>query len=201
MTTDDPNKPLPPLPEDIQQSLEKLNLQNVDALRSISVEEILYLLDRCPFLQIVSMGQALPFEEPQFITAKTGWVIHHYGDAMSSSPGELLFGGGDFRILLNDDDDDGGDTGIVNPGKGTIIRQAFDTAGEMIALAKQLGWAGVKLVDGHPLMMWAAWMQATDEGYPLEGYEPSEKDRKKRGRIKRSQQEDRLRADKRPRQR
>ena len=179
----------PTLPEDIEASLEKLNLQDIDALRSLSPEEIIYLFDHCPFLQLVSTGNAAPLDTPTLITAASGWTIHHYGDAMSSSPGSLLFAGGQFRILLDDDDDDGG-SGIINPDKGTIVKQTFDTAAEMIALAQQFGWAGVKLIDGHPLMLWAAWMKASDEAYPLEGYEPTKKDRKKRERIKRSDIED-----------
>jgi hypothetical protein len=178
-----------PIDDDIQQSLEKLNLQHTDWARELTAEDILYLLDHCPFLQIVSTGESTLLPEPEFITAKSGWVIHHYGDAMSSSPGELLFAGGDFRLLLDDGDSDGG---MINPGKGTLIKQAFDTAADMIRLAQTLKWRGVQIVDGHPLMQWAAWMQAEDDAYPITGFEPTEKDRQKRERVKRSDVEDQV---------
>ena len=177
---------------EIATTLDKLNL-DTDLLRPITTEDLLYLLDRCPFLQIVSSGSASTLPEVELVTAKTNWVIHYYGDAMSSSPGKLLFQGGDFHILLqdDDDDDDGGDGGgPINPGKGTIWKQAFDTAQEMMALAQKFGWAGVKIIDGHPFMQWAAWMYAQDEQMNLEGYQPDKEAHNNRRRIKRSEIED-----------
>ncbi len=44
--------------DDIQDSLKKLHLENVNWNRAITTEELLYLLDRCPFLQIVSTGNS-----------------------------------------------------------------------------------------------------------------------------------------------
>lgn len=178
------------LPAEIQARLEKLNIGDVDWARGLSPEEILYLLNRCPFLQIVSTGNAEPLPEPKFITAKSGWTIHHYGDAMSSSPGELLFKSSDFRKLFETEDET-----IANPGKGTLVKQAYDTAAEMVKLAQEFHWQGIKIVDGHPLMMWAAWMQATDDAFSLEGYDPEEKDIEKRERVKRSDVEDQLQID------
>lgn len=174
---------------EIEKTLSKLDL-DIGLLRPITDDDILYLLDRCPFLQIVSSGSAAPLPEVELLTAKTNWVIHYYGDAMSSSPGKLLFQGGDFHILLQDDDDDDDGGGPINPGKGTIWKQAFDTAQEMMALAQKLGWAGVKIIDGHPFMQWAAWMYAQDEQMNLEGYEPDKEAHNKRRRIKRSEIED-----------
>ena len=186
----------PDASKEIEASLKKLNVEDVDILRSLTPEEILYLLDHCPFLQMIALGDQLPSEAPEFITARSGWVIHNYGDAMSSSPGKLLFAGGDFRTLLNDEDDGG----ATNSGKGTLVKQAFDTAAEMIEIAKKLGWAGAQLIDGHPLMMWAAWMKASDEHFGIEGYQPTEKDQKKRERVKRSEIEDLMQTDFRPTQ-
>lgn len=147
--------------------------------RHVTPQELLALLDRCPFLQIVAAGGVPHLETPEFIQAKSGWVIHHYGDAMSSSPGVLMLGS------RHDDDDEGG-------GHGTLQRQSFDTAQEMIALAKKLGWPAVKTIDGHPWMVWAAWMKAEDESIPLENYEPTKRDQEKRERVKRSDTEDQL---------
>lgn len=188
-----------PISEEIEQALDKLNLKDVDFLRPLTPEDILYLLNHCPFLQMVSMGGSVPLAEVEFIITKTNWVIQHYGDAMSSSPGKLLFQGGNFRLLLKDEEGDGGDDGgIINPGKGTIWKQAFDTAQEMMALAKKLGWTGVKIVDGHPIMQWAAWMYAQDEKVHLEGYKPDKEARDKRRRIKRSDLDDMAQVEIRP---
>lgn len=178
-----------PISEEIEQTLDKLNLKDVDFLRPLTSEDILYLINQCPFLQIIRIGDPVPLPNVELITAKTNWVIQHYGDAMSSSPGKLLFQGGNFH--LHSGDDGGGDGGsIINPGKGTIQKQAFDTAQEMMALAKKWGWTGVKIVDGHFIMQWAAWMYAEDEEIHLEGYNPDKKARDKRDRIKRSSLED-----------
>jgi len=190
----------PDLSKEVEASLKKLHIKDVDILKPLRPEELLYLLDHCPFLQLIARGDSLPLENPEFITARSGWAIHNYGDAMSSSPGELLFAGGDFRISLNDDAGDNSESGPINTGKGTIVKQAFDTAAEMIEFAKKLGWAGAQLIDGHPLMAWAAWMKASDEHFSLEGYEPTEKDLKKRERVKRSEIQDLMQTDFRPTQ-
>ncbi len=178
------------LSAELQEALKKLNLNDTDWARALSPEEILYLLSQCPFLQIVSTGEVQALEEPEFITAKSGWKIHYYGNAMSSSPGELLFKSSDFR------QDDGGESG--KSGRGTIVKQAFDTAADMIAFAQKRGWRGVHIVDGHPLMVWAAWMQAQDDAYSITGYTPDEKEIKKRERLKRSEIEDLLRVGRKP---
>lgn len=186
------------LDQQITQSLKKLNIDDINWGRyEITPEELLYLLDHAPYLQMVSTGTGSPtLPEPELITARSGWTIHHYGDAMSSSPGALLFSGGYFPIH---DDEDG--RGASGDGRGTIRKQAFDTAADMIALAKRMGWSGVHVVDGHPSMEWAAWMAAQDQGMSLAGYTPSEKDMKKRERVKRSEMEDRAKLDSHPQRR
>ncbi len=178
------------MPTEVVEGLKKLGLKPSVWERPITPEEIQYLLDHCPFLQIVSSNVVDPLAEPVFFTAQSGWVVHNYGDAMSSSPGHLLFGGGDFRMRASDEEDDGDDGGVINPGKGTVWKQAFDTAAEMVELAKQLGWKGVQIIDGHPAMKWAAWMKASDERLGVDGYTPSERELAKRARVKRSEVDD-----------
>lgn len=153
-------------------------VSDIDWNRPYTAAEVQHIIDNCPFLQIVSTGDNEPFEKPEFITARSGWKIHHYGDAMSCSPGELLFG------AQAKEDDEGG--------SGTIVRQAYETAAQMIQLAQEFGWAGIRIIDGHPLMQWAAWMQASDDEYHLEGFEPTEEDQQKRERIKRPNTEDEI---------
>ncbi len=170
-----------PVEQQIKEAAEKLHIE-ANVLRKISPEEIQYLLDHCPFLQMVDIDPADENKEVEFITAESGWTIHNYGDAMSSSPGQLLFGGGNFRVhmLDDDDDDDGGGGGsILNPGKGTIYNQAVMTAFEMVALAFQnseKSWGGIKIIDGHERMKRAAWIKASQLGISVEGYTPTEDD-------------------------
>lgn len=161
------------LETEARQALRELGIENIDWKRRITAAEVLYLLDQCPFLQITDTALAVATEiQPlKLIEAKSGWKIHDYGNALSSSPGELLFG------KQKDDDEGGG-------GAGTIVNQAVITAFEMVELAKQHGWTGIQLVDGHPLMAWAAWMQALDSGLEIEGYTPTANDHSKRRRIK-----------------
>jgi hypothetical protein len=160
-------------------------------LWDINAHDVLYLLNRCPYLQIVDTKVSVtePEEEPRIILAESGWNIYDYGNALSTSPGLLLFAGGNFKIPVEDDDDSGDGGGIVNPGKGTIFNQAFTTALEMIRIADERLWEGLLIVDGHPLMQWAAWAEAYDRGFVVEGYTPTEKDYAKRQRIRRTEQE------------
>lgn len=164
-----------------EKTLKRLGLGDVD-ITDVRPSDILWLAKQWQFLQIVdSSGRQKTLEKPQIIEAKSGWNIIHYGDAMATSPGKLLFGGGYFRISSGDDDGDGG--GIVNPKKGTLFKQGFDSAAEMIQLAKEFGWAGVQIVDGHPDMQRAAWMEACRIGVALDGYTPDVEDEKKRRRV------------------
>src|SRR3990167_5757048 len=179
-----------------KEALQRLGLENIDWNRPITPEDIQYLLNHWPYLQIVSTGNFQTLPELRIITAKSGWDIHYYGDAMSSSPGKFLIAGGDYRILLSDNEQEGG---LVNPGKGTIWKQAYDTAAEMIALAQhteldgqRLHWSGAKIVAGHPIMQFGAWMTAMDDEFSLAGYHPSPAHYAKRERVKRSTEEDQL---------
>lgn len=155
------------LQDDIKAVADKLNV-DINLFRDISPEEIQYLLNLCPFLQIVDtvlhyIGDDLP-PDVQFIKARSGWTILDYGDAMSTSPGKKILG-------LTDEEDEAG-----KGGRGTIWYQAWVTAMEMIEIAKMRGWAGIQVIDGHRLMKRAAWVKASNEGLPVVGFEPSEND-------------------------
>jgi hypothetical protein len=149
----------------------------IDWNKPIRHQDLLYLLNRrYPFLQMVNTDPDFFGEyETKLVTAPNRWVIHDYGDAMSSSPGKYLFGPGSPEV---DEEDEGG-----NKGSGTMIQQAFDTAQTMIALAIEKQWPGVQIVAGTPIMQWSAWMAAQDHQFPIEGYEPSEQDQLKRKRV------------------
>lgn len=199
MSSENPSSSFSGLSQEVTDNLKQLGLAVPVWDREITHAEIQYFIDRWPYLQILSTNKLEPLDEVQYVTAKSNWTIINYGDALTSSPGKFLFGGGDFRIMLNRDDDDGGGGDIVNPGKGTIWRQAFDTVGDMIQLAKQLGWEGVHIIDGHPLMKWAAWMKAVEDGMSLSGFSPTERDIARRERVRRSEVEDAKRFSMRPR--
>lgn len=158
---------------DWNKTLRRLGLHEAD-ITTVRANDIAYLAKRWQFLQLVDLGgDQKSLEKPELITAKSGWTIINYGDAMATSPGKYLFGGGYFRIHSSDDDEGGG--GIVNPHKGTLVKQAFDSVAEMIQLVKTLGWVGAQIIDGHPDMQRAAWVEACRIGVRLEGYTPDMK--------------------------
>lgn len=164
-----------------ERTLSRLGIQEVDT-GSVRASDVLYLLEQWQFLQVVeSGGQIPPRETPEIRTAKSGWQIIHFGDAMATSPGKWIFRGGYFQWTENEDDE--GDGGIVNPKKGTIHKQSFDTACELIQLAQEFNWRGVQIVDGHPHMQRAAWIEACRIGVRLDGYTPDIEAEKQRRRI------------------
>ncbi len=164
--------------EQIQELTRRYGVKVADWGRKVTPEEIQWLLDHCPFLQMTAQGYFEPYDEPKIITASSSnWQILDYGNALGSSPGQLIFGGGYFHIH---DDDGSGGSGVVNPGKGTIVNQAFMTAQEMVRIAIARGWKGVHLVDYHRLMARSAWMEAMSEGFPVSGFTPDRHDQRVR---------------------
>lgn len=192
--TDDESQNPEKNPEDIenliQDASQKLKL-DIDWMRKLTPQDVLYLIDHCPFLQMINPDATGEGESVKLILADSGWMIHDYGDAMSSSPGELLFAGGDFRIRLADEkEDEGGEGGsILNPGKGTFRKQAFDTATQMAEMAANRNWAAIRFVDGHPLMQRAAWIRAEQLGLKVIGFTPDKYDKIVRDRIQLSPNE------------
>jgi hypothetical protein len=172
----------------MQQTLHELGIGDIDWKRHASAGDVLYLLDQCPFLQIMDLGLAPGAEKAplNLVSAKSGWKIHDYGHALSSSPGDLMYGQQRKRSKTSLRDDDEGGAGSPAPGAGTLVNQSVITAWEMVELARERGWEGIHFIDGHPLMAWAAWMRAADNGMEMEGYTPTAQDISKRRRIKQS---------------
>lgn len=144
-----------------------------------------YLRERYPYLQMISMQAK--FEEaiiPQFKKSSCGWVIHDYGQAMSSSLGKYLYGPRNPGMKEKEEDTTGGSGTWDGTGAGTLIRQTVDTAKAMIDLAIEKGWPGVEIISGTELMQWAAWLAAQEKNYPLIGYSPSREEQKKYDRIR-----------------
>ncbi len=178
----------PKIPEEVknadtdwQKTLSRLGLIEPD-ITQVRDSDILYLAKQWQFLQIVELSGERPhLEKPELIEAKSGWTIINYNDAMATSPGKYIFRGGYYQWTDNADDE--GDGGIVNPKHGTIVKQAFDSAIEMIQLAKEWGWAGVMIVDGHPDMQRALWVEGCRIGIRVDGYQADMQAEKQRRRI------------------
>lgn len=153
-----------------------------ESLDKLSPAALAHLRNQFPYLQMISSEAVIEENiSPRFKKAPCGWVIHDYGQAMSTSPGKHLYGPGNPELA---DEDQGGDTGA-----GTLVWKSYEAAVAMIELAIEKGWPGVEIVAGTPFMQWAAWMAAQDKNYLLIGYEPSAAEKQKRERIRRLQQE------------
>lgn len=163
-----------------------MDMPAIDLNLPITHDDVLYLLNhRFPYLQLISSNPA--WEEtivPRFLKARSGWIIHDYGQAMSVSPGRLIYGPGNPEVVA---EEGGADTG-GSSGRGTIIEQTFTTAEAMVQLAMDKGWPGVEIIAGTDLMKSSVWIVAQMAGYSLKGYEPSEKDTQKRDRVLRARE-------------
>jgi len=167
-----------------------LNLPVDDIFKTVTSENIQYLLNLYPFLQIISTDASFTQAvEPKFITAKSGWVIHDYGEAMSSSLGNLLYSGAEYHSInvnkdKKDDDNKGGEGDSTLKPHGTIIKQAYDTAVEMIEIALQKKWPGIQIIAGTPVMEWAAWAAAEERKMQVIGFEADKNAQRKKQRLK-----------------
>jgi hypothetical protein len=154
--------------------------------RPVTRSDVRFLVNQYPFLQLVTITPDMAdVTNPTFITAPSGWEIHDYGVALSSSPGKYLLGGYAPLYAGVDEKRNGEGTGSLEPGKGTVFNQAVVTATQMIALAIEKGWPGVEIVGGTDLMKLAAWIAAENREYKLTGFEPTKEDKAKRQRIHR----------------
>lgn len=165
-----------------------LEMIAVDWDKPIRHEDVLYLLNRYGYLQLVNTEPSWEGDiVPQFFRARSLWIIHDYGQAISSSPGRYLYGRGNPEVRAEEEGTGGGNEGYVVE-TGSSIRQAFETAEAMIHLVMDKGWPGAEIISGSELMKCAAWIIAQNAGYNLQGYSPSEKDKQKRDRILRARE-------------
>ena len=160
----------------------------VDLDFTVSEEDVLYFLNRHPYLQLLNLDPSFEdADKVNFIRAKSGWTIQDFGDALSSAQGDLLFSGVVSKTLFADssdeDSEEEGEDEFV-PSEGTVIKQAFDTTYEMIELIAER-WKGVHIVSGVELMRWAAWAIATEKGLEVYGFEPTKEDQARAQRVKR----------------
>lgn len=153
-----------------------LDISEVNWDRPITEEDINYLLQLYPYIQIMNSepewGEDINTE---FIKSRgSNWIIHDYGEALSTSPGKYLFGESE-----EDDADDKANR------QGTIINQTYETAVFLVHLAIDKGWPAIDIISGTELFKWALWMAGQDNNYTVLGYDPSQEDLIKRDRINR----------------
>lgn len=162
--------------------------------RPVSTADIDYIGRQHAYLQIVGSTDERPlragddsidlnakdFGEPVPITVRTGWVVQYWpplGDypaAMSTSPAATWLGGSmDLDFVWEGYEHE----------PGTIIKQAFDTAGEMVLIAKHQGWKDVQIVVGHEILQWPIWAVAEAHGMECHGFEPTPQHLAKRDRV------------------
>ncbi len=149
--------------------------------RPITLKDIEHLISVYPFLDICNADIANPPPDSapvKIVQARSLWLIHDRGDRLTAGPGRLNFGG--FRPMRYDDkgnpiidDDDEGGSGVIRP-EGTLVKQLFDTAIDMISLIDGR-WPAVNIIMGYRPMQRAAWMAATEAGLAI-NYAPSSDD-------------------------
>jgi hypothetical protein len=157
-----------------------LPVPELDLKRAISTQEIDNILLRYAFAQIINpeaVGEE--FNEIRFIRSRSGWLILHYGNAMTTSPGNNLFDHGTY-ITAED-----GSLERVCSGTGTINMKIINAAEDMIGIAKEEGWPVIHIVNGHPLMSWGIWKAAKELNLLVTGYVPSKDEEVKFERIQR----------------
>lgn len=157
---------------------EGLPVPELNLKTEVTPEEVENILRRYAFVQIINPEALGENEELKLIRSKSGWMILDYGNAMSASPGEMLFDHGTYKVAKD------GTMERVCSGLGTNTLQIIATAADMVRRAKEeRHWQLVHVVEGHPLMAWAIWKAAQDLQLPITGFEPSKEDEAKYQRI------------------
>lgn len=152
----------------------------------VSPEQVLYLLDHYPFIQLLNSDPHFENFEGVKVTqaSSTGWQIHDLGDALSSSPGEYLYQSGTFFGSPPFDQSEGDESGNGLRGQGTIYKMSFLTAQELVAMAKDR-WEGIYIVAGSPYIKWCVWAEAEISKVSIYGYEPQKADKDRQVRLAR----------------
>ncbi|MBA2653989.1 MAG: hypothetical protein H0U71_02850 [Gammaproteobacteria bacterium] len=159
---------------------EGLPVPELDFQREITPQELENIHQKYAFVQILNPEAADDdFADIKIIRSSSGWSILNYKNAMSASPGEMLFYQGDY--IQND----AAILERVCSGRGTIILQIMNTGADMVRIAKEENWPAIHIVNGHPFMSWAVWKAAQDLHLPVTGYQPSKYEEAKYQRIQR----------------
>jgi len=110
-----------------------------------------------PFIQLVNANAVFGEELPlAFVKASTGWVIHDYGEAISSS---APYSAEQQRAV----------SGVLDQAK------TIEEIGKLIATK---GWTSVEVIAGSQMMKRFAWIEAKRYKFDLIGYTPNASDEK-----------------------
>lgn len=186
--------------EDGQELNEIFDDEHADQLRTLGIkvnaedvthDQVLYLLDHYPFIQLLNSDPHFENFEGVKVTqaSSTGWQIHDLGDALSSSPGEYLYQSGTFFGSPPFEQAEGEEAQIENGsnilrGQGTIYKKSFLTAQELVTMAKDR-WEGIYIVAGTPYIKWCVWAEAEIAKVSIYGYEPQKADKDRQVRLAR----------------
>ena len=149
----------------------------------ITPDQVIYLLDHYPFVQILNSDPKFEdFEGVKLLKSdSTGWPIHDLGDALSSSPGEMLYESGNY--FGTPPFEEGGDGSEGGEG-GTIYKVSYLVARELVDIAKER-WDGIYIVAGSPYIKWCVWAAAEIAKVAIYGYEPEKIDKDRQVRLAR----------------
>lgn len=147
-----------------------------------------------------------PTTAPKIIESSVGWKIHYYDQLIASSQSELLTllltgvdlsdAGIESKILRDQQalkqkliaeakgeaveiptpaTSDKRSNGTMNP-VGTPVNQFFNTALDIVKLAKHSDWPGLRVVRGYYPMQRAIWISCENLGLRCDGFDPTPED-------------------------
>lgn len=145
-----------------------------DVFRPVTHDDIEYICNHVyPFIQLLKTGDPINIQSAKFVKTSVGWVIHDYGDAVTTSAPHGK----------TDDDDDSGEGGDSGSGKGTITGQQARAMEEMAKLIREKGWAAVELIAGTRAMQDYFALAAAENNITFEGYTLTEENQKRKERV------------------
>lgn len=180
---------------------ENIDLSNIWGLRAsgidlsaiarpITQQEIEFLLDQHPFIQVVNTEGTFDGERIDFLSSKSGWTIFSYKNAMCASLGNFLPATEYIEPI---------EPNSANPVSkldiGTIYKQAATTAQDILAIAIRDKWKGIEIINGTPFMKWVLAIFARIHGLQLFGFEFDQdaENRYKKFKLLHEKQEEQLR--------
>jgi len=144
--------------------------------RPISEADFYYLLGKYPYLEICDPAAPVIItgRKAHISKSSAGWSIHDYGNVIRTSFCEALDNKRPPPLWSEQDETGEGGAGSFT-GRGTIVQQMFNTAFDLINMARQR-WGSVQIVAGFYSMQRAAWIAAMMSDSTLEGFDPTPED-------------------------
>lgn len=162
-----------------QKKEERLELP-VQLWSPITHEDVEYVCNYFyPFLRLANVsgnagGSSL---NPSFILLPNNWVVYDYINSLCTAVPH--FYRKDIHGVSQEKQEKITETGDETGGEGTIVKQQFDAAFEIMNIAKERGWTAVQIIDGTQLIKFYAWIAAQELGISLEGFMPTDAERKR----------------------